>query len=202
MSDLVKIARSIVTEAAAKLSPLTFLKSNVAAMGRNEVEALAVAYLMAQVKNRRRASVLVIEREAQDIARKPKWGTAKYEKWAAVPENAAEVVTDREYRAEIAEAEEVAFKRLWSTTGDIIDAFANEMRVAWTAELLDSKFALGDGTDVRWGEATRTQHQSRLDMHQRNAAAGIEGAARHRQAISDMAASGAMSLNALAKIAA
>lgn len=67
-------------------------------------------------------------------------------------------------------------------------------RMEWTAELLDSTFALADGSRVTWGDATADQHRERVDMFRRNALANLEGAARHEQAIDALMESGAKSL--------
>ena len=50
-------------------------------------------------------------------------------------------------------------------------------------KLLRSKFSRGDGTEVTWGDASREDHQYRVDMHTGNAVAGVDGAARHMLAI-------------------
>lgn len=80
---------------------------------------------------------------------------------------------------------------------DIISDFESALRVTWDRELLDSEFALPDGSVTTWGEATVPQHQERCDMHTRNAQSGIEGAARHQRAIKDLTITSTATLNEL-----
>lgn len=54
----------------------------------------------------------------------------------------------------------------------------------FTAELLASEFALGDGRRVTWGEATVGDHEQRIELLTKNAAANAEAAARHVNAVS------------------
>jgi hypothetical protein len=78
-------------------------------------------------------------------------------------------------------------------TSAIDDALVARMRVAardyadravqWTVELLESSFALPDGTRVRWGDATVSQHADRASALESQAASVVETAALHRQAI-------------------
>lgn len=77
----------------------------------------------------------------------------------------------------------------------IINEHTERLRLQWTEELLASPFALPDGTVVVWGEATEAQHRQRLDMFMANAAANVEGASRHQQALEALSASGARTLN-------
>lgn len=79
----------------------------------------------------------------------------------------------------------------------IIKQYSEELRMEWTLELLSSPFALADGTLVTWGEATVEHHAERVELFQRNAAANLEGAARHQAALRDLGAAGAACLNEL-----
>ncbi|MFC5930912.1 hypothetical protein D6T64_12020 [Cryobacterium melibiosiphilum] len=201
-SDLQARAQSIVTAASEKLAPLHFLKVSAAAMSREDVDALAVAYLYGQVKGRKRRETLNVERDAETRTVEPNWGTNRWGVWAAVPENAERAEKTRQYQSE-AQATRDHYRRE-SDKGltAIIGTFMREVRTQWTAELLESKFALGDGTETRWGEATREDHAYRIGMHKRNAVAGIEGAARHQQAIEAIDAAGCRTLNESLKVAA
>jgi hypothetical protein len=72
----------------------------------------------------------------------------------------------------------------WTTTIlPMVEEFAQKVRLEVTTELLASTFALGDGTDVTWGEATVEQHRQRIDLLARMAEGTIETAARHQAAI-------------------
>lgn len=90
------------------------------------------------------------------------------------------------YRAKRAE--------LWSRT---IADLTRELRMEWTAELLDAGFALPDGAVVRWGDATVEEHTRRRDMLSRNALANAEAAARHEKAIAALNDGGARTLREL-----
>lgn len=202
MSDLINHARSLVVAAADKLSPVTFLENAVAELDRADVEKLAVAYLLAQVKGRNRSNVLSIERGATTKTQPLKYGTAAWETWATLPENLEAAKSERNYRADLAKISVDTQRKYIEGLNSILNKFKDELRVEWTRELLDQKFALGDGTDVTWGHATREQHEIRLAMHKRNAIAGLEGAARHQQAIETLESTGCLTLGEAVKVAA
>lgn len=65
----------------------------------------------------------------------------------------------------------------------IVEELVQERKLEWTKELLCSTFTLMDGSRVAWGEATLEQHNARVRIFTNNAAANIEGIARHQQAI-------------------
>lgn len=67
--------------------------------------------------------------------------------------------------------------------GKMIYELVQHTRLTVTRELLESRFALGDGTDTTWGEATVQQHEMRVEMLTRNAAGIADTAARHLAAI-------------------
>lgn len=104
---------------------------------------------------------------------------------------------DPERRARMDEREERSSRKFFDRLGEIIEDMTEEMHAAWTADLLDAEIAMPDGTLTTWGEATIEQHRERYAMHERNAQAGIEGAARHRRAIGDLETTGAPDLNTL-----
>lgn len=61
--------------------------------------------------------------------------------------------------------------------------------------LLNETFALGDGSKVRWGQATRAEHSQRIIMLTKQSA-GIEATAeRHRNAIAMLDFAGAVCLD-------
>lgn len=86
-------------------------------------------------------------------------------------------------------------RQRWSGLHDTIRDMAARLRVQWTAELLGSHFALADGTQVTWGEATRDQHIERAAMFEANVAANAEGAVRHLAAVRDLDTAGVACLN-------
>ena len=187
MSDYLSHAKSVVTEACKKLSPAEFIKSEAAVMSRDELEHLAAAYLLAQVKMRNRAVTLTVERDSERVV---------------VPAPAADPVRLAEFRAEQAERDARNVSKLVDIVSAATAKFAAELRMEWTRELLDSEFALGDGTTVRWGDATMDQHEYRYQLHARNAQAGLEGAARHKEAIDTLNTTGASTLREAVAVAA
>lgn len=197
-SEIEKRANQLVGEAQSKISPRTFLASEVRAMDRSDVEILAVAYLLAQMKTRQRHVVASIEREAQAKKQIPNKGTKAWFAWLETPEGADEKERQIQYAKEDAEAT----GRLWAEVQRNIDRFAAELRMEWNDELLRSDFALADGSKVTWGDASREDHEWRASMHSKNAAAGIEGAARHRAAIDLLVQTGANTLNDAVTVAA
>jgi len=194
MSDVEARARSIVTEAAGKLSPIEHIKREVREMDGEDVMSLAVAYLYAQVKSRKRAQVREVEKSS---SRKEPWiGAKSWEQWA----QGREVTDDRlqEHRTARSEVEARELKESNAVIAKMalaIDTFASEMKMRWTAELLASEFAIGDGTKATWGEATVEQHRSRMAMHKSNAMAGMDGYARHAAAVRDLESTGARTLS-------
>lgn len=140
----------------------------------------------------RRGVTLAAERAAEEPRRprrsqRPRRGTQAWAVWADEPENAETLAAEYEI-------DERLRRELHVTLQDAMDKYAAELRIEWTAELLDAEFALGDGTSVSWGDASREQHELRMAMHRRNAIAGAEGFARHSQAIELLDNSGASSL--------
>lgn len=68
-------------------------------------------------------------------------------------------------------------------TAELIRITAEEVRLETTRELLTTVFALGDGTETTWGDATVDQHGQRIELLTKNAAGIMETAARHQVAI-------------------
>lgn len=66
----------------------------------------------------------------------------------------------------------------------LLEQYKETIRLELTEELLGSIFALGDGRRVTWGEATRAEHEQRIDMLAKNANANAAAAARHMAAVS------------------
>lgn len=107
-----------------------------------------------------------------------------------------------EIDAQYAAAREESDRRMYSSAQGAIEKFKAELRMEWTAELLDSTFALSNGERVKWGAATIDDHRDRLAMFTANAKANMQGAARHSAAIDELEASGAPCLNDLTAVAA
>lgn len=89
----------------------------------------------------------------------------------------------------------------WKIQEDLnekVDRLAEEKLIVWTRDLLSAEFRLADGTLTSWGAATIEQHRERVEMFTKNATASTMGAGRHLQAVQELEASGAPTLNDLA----
>lgn len=150
---------------------------------RSPLLVLAEAALVDQIRRAQRSTTLDAERRAQK----------RHEKRAF-----AESPEGQRLAAEQSEAESRIRTRHYERMNGIVQEFAASLRMTWTAELLGSSFALADGSSVTWGEATTEQHQERIDMFASNAAANLEGAARHQAALRDLEQAHAQTLNDLA----
>lgn len=152
------------------------------------IQFLAVEYVVAEVQRAQRSVTLAAERASEvDV-------TAQAGEWPGAAEARARFKKIRE------DDEREAWLRQQSLSANIqraIDRFTEELRMKWTAELLDSTFALRDGTVIAWGDATIDHHEERRQMFKDNARANIEGAARHEAALQELRASGAATLREL-----
>jgi hypothetical protein len=162
---------------------------------------LAAEFLVDALARARRAQTLESERAAErdskaqlgetvsggSTARRPRKGTRARALWEQTPEGRA--WADAEW-----ESERRSMQMFTGVLSRALDRYTEEMRIQWTAELLDSTFTLTDGSSVRWGEATVEQHAERRQMFLNNAHANMEGAARHETAIRELTESGADSL--------
>lgn len=80
---------------------------------------------------------------------------------------------------------------------DIAAATATDLAAEWSPDLLTQTIRLRDGRETTWGAATLDEHRERLAMFTANAAANLEGAARHRKAIDDIERGRVTNLNEL-----
>lgn len=71
----------------------------------------------------------------------------------------------------------------WSTVDALLEEYRKAVIVNWTAELLASEFAIGDGTRVTWGTATVEQHAARISMLTKNVRGNLDAIQRHEAAI-------------------
>lgn len=62
----------------------------------------------------------------------------------------------------------------------------DETRLEVTAELLASRFALGDGRMVTWGEATAAEHEERIELLRSNVIGNLETIVVHQAALALM----------------
>ena len=73
--------------------------------------------------------------------------------------------------------------RIYEKVASVIEQYIEEIKLELTDELLEETFARGDGTQVKWGEATIEEHRVRARRLRRLAAGNAEAAARHELAI-------------------
>ena len=162
------------------------------------VAEMAVEFLVDLVGREQRSVTLVAERHAS-LQRKtsgiPRKGTHERHVWEQTTPEGQRWAAD----------EEAAEARKWQMLHGVIkytlDRYADDLRVQWTNELLDSTFTLRDGTPVTWGEATIEQHEERQQMFLSNAHANMEGAARHEIALRELREANADTLNDLTGMA-
>lgn len=96
-------------------------------------------------------------------------------------------------RAEVRSVERRAPRRGLGSSFDSVQA---------RKEMAEAFFALGDGTRVRWGEATVAQHRQRIAMLEKMRAGLSETVARHEAAISEIEAAGVSCLDEIEEVAA
>lgn len=91
---------------------------------------------------------------------------------------------------------EAGFSReLWAGVRRTMDEYASAIRLEVTEELLASTFALGDGRQVTWGEATVEDHKTRIKLLETNAVKNLETAAKHQAAINMLEEAAASTLS-------
>lgn len=170
---------------------------------------LAAAWLLDQINQSQRAEAVRIERAAiraevmAEVSRhipsrsaaRPRRGTSAYDEWVRTTSEGAA------YEARRQADEQESDAQFNTELKALIGRYAENLRMEWTQELLDTSFALGDGRHVTWGDATREDHLERIALFERNAVANLEGAARHKAAIRDLDATGAVSLRSMTQAA-
>jgi hypothetical protein len=66
---------------------------------------------------------------------------------------------------------------------ELAEQLMERLHMEWNASLLASSFALGDGTQTTWGEATVEQHEQRIRMLEANIRGNGEALQRHEAAV-------------------
>lgn len=189
----------------------TRIKNWVTALDRDEILDLAASALADELRQRRRQQTRQVERRVTEPARpvptpsRPKslsdaWKspgkrTKGYNQWLYSEPSTPEKEYVRNRDRENAEIDRRLREDLTKTMTSALESFKQSLRVEWTQELLDSTFALRDGTSVRWGEATVSQFEERKEMFMTNARANLEGAARVEHAISALRSTGELTLD-------
>lgn len=167
------------------------------------VATLAVEYLVGVVASAQRADTREAERASEVRPTASLYESPQ--STGRIPRKGSQARADWERNTEEgrawAEAEEAAEIRRWQMTlgvlGKALERYAEDLHIKWTAELLDSSFALRDGSVISWGDASIEQHRERRQMFLDNAHVNMEGAARHEVAIRELEASGTDTLRAL-----
>lgn len=148
---------------------------------------LAVEFIVERVRGQVRQITLAAERRAMREQ-------LMHELTTSGPPPGRRVRRSTEEAAEAEEARANAFANMAARVGVLVSDYVESARIQWTQDLLDSPFSLADGTQVLWGDATVDQHRERLAIFTRNAAANIEGAARHKAALEALSTTGAPTL--------
>lgn len=162
------------------------------------VAEVAVEFIVSTVARAQRAKTLDAERAAQRFARP----SAPRESMSRIPRKGtkarlwweANTADGQAWAEQEAEADARSTQMFRGVVMHALDRYTEDLRVAWTAELLDSTFTLTDGSLVAWGDATIDQHAQRRHMFLTNAHAHMEGAARHELALQALRESGAETL--------
>jgi hypothetical protein len=180
------------------------IEALVTSMPPSERDELLAVYLWWETQERVRNNVRAVERDAQTVKEKaPDPADDLYEgRWVHGSSSKRSGAAIRGCDCEECTAHMAAMRaieeRMVNRVTELLDEYATDLRMEWTAELLESDFALGDGTHVTWGDATIDQHQKRVDMLQATAQGTLETAARHQRAIIDLESAGAETLRELA----
>ena len=131
------------------------------------------------------------------------WAGDRFEEWYQRGHEAAATRGDREVAFFESDWYDGGVRAYWEDrrigqTRELIKTVERETRLETTRELLATMFALGDGTETTWGQATVSEHEQRITMLAKNAAGVIETAARHQAAIRMITTAGVACLNELA----
>lgn len=139
----------------------------------------------AQWRGKTRAAEEAAERQAREAALEVRRASPEHkarQRQMADEHEAAMAEIDRKFREGMQSA---------------LDQFRRHVIIEWTEELLDSGFALPDGTSTTWGDATAEQHQARADAMMRHATGEMASASRHLKAIDELKSNGAKCLREL-----
>lgn len=159
------------------------------------VRAMAIEWLAEQARAFRRGETLSVERAAEVrlmpemVSRDKQTGW-----WYSEEGRALKARQEAKYEAERIKWDGLAYITVEKIHKNVILDF--------NAKLRESKFAMPDGSQVAWGEATVEQHSERIEMLMKNAMGNIDAAQRHRTAIEEILTNGAKCLNDLEGVAA
>jgi hypothetical protein len=126
---------------------------------------------------------------ARQRARFRQWAGDRFGEWwerarqAAADARGEQGVSDFESDWHERSAAEYHRQRARERQDEAIRLAVAETELRLTREFLGTAFALGDGTETTWGQATIAQHEQRVELLARNAAGVVQTAARHQAAI-------------------
>lgn len=162
------------------------------------------AYLVTCLANDERAFRRLATREAEQNAQRPTDDVV--EEPVVEEESVADEVDPIEEAKRHAEAERK--QREWQDNREsnrdkiaghvssFLDSVAANLKMEWTAELLNAEFSPNhSGGRTTWGEASREQHERRIELLTANVHNNAELIARHRCAIDTIDQTGAENLN-------
>jgi hypothetical protein len=154
-----------------------------AELSPSALTALAGTQLLEVARKQTRAEVKVVTEAAIDRAR--------YEQWCRSPEGMALYLKQKEAGHKASErAKRLAHERFEASVRDYVATQPPE----WLFEVLGLSFALPNGKEVTFGDATRSEHEQVIAMCDGQSRGAVKRAARHQQAIDLLDASGARCL--------
>jgi hypothetical protein len=164
---------------------------------RSELERIAAGVIAETARSLVRSANLGAERRAEEEARRAnlymgKWEHGSWNRRKSAVYHGCTCPACERTRASLVEddaARREGDRKLFARISSIVDDFAANLRIEWTAELLATSFAIDNsGETVTWAAATVEQHERRIAMLEANVAGNIEAAARHRKAVVDIGA--------------
>jgi|ERR1051326_7184523 hypothetical protein len=173
----------------------------LARVGEKERERVLLDSLISDARRVRRLQTLGAERSAE--ARGALHRTTA-EEWEEAARERSQKYREKKERERQRIAQGIAQRQELGLPEDAsaglvlqaaLDRMVAELKMEWTQELLDSTFALSDGSRVTWGNATVEEHRERARMFTDLAETNLHGAARHKLAIDQLVRAGATCLN-------
>lgn len=181
-------------------------KKLVKDLSMTTLRKLAALYIVRTVRERNRAEARAREQKATAAATSMAENTSTGHSPMVQrilderPPRASRPQYTDEQRERFAQEDAERSARFHSEMQALIGDFTEAMRVQWTEELMDSMFALTDGTMVTWGDATLDQHRERIGIFEANALANVQGAARHEKAVQALERSGKRTLREMVEL--
>jgi hypothetical protein len=166
-----------------------------------ERKAVLIAALLRDARHALRMETLSAERSAEILGSQHRTTAEEWEEAAKVRREryeererrrAAEIEAGKELRRDLGIPEDSSPLAAMAAA---MKRYAAELKMEWTRELLQSAFALRDGSRVTWGAATIAEHRERIEIFVELADSNLKGAARHEAAITAIQRAGTTCLN-------